>query len=97
MIFTMQNKIKKILFAAGSIVFWVLLWHIGAVAANKNLILKIPLPYQTVQVFFENCTRGAFWQAVGTSLLHIAVGFIAAVLLGLICGVLSGSFAALKR
>lgn len=96
MIFTMQNKIKKILFAAGSIAFWVLLWHIGAVAANKNLILKIPLPHQTVQVFFENCTRGAFWQAVGTSLLHIAVGFIAAVLLGLICGVLSGSFAGFK-
>lgn len=96
MISTMQNKIKKILFSAGSILFWVLLWHIGATVANKNLILKIPLPVKTVQVFFENCTKADFWQAVGTSLLHIAVGFTAAVLLGLICGILSGNFAVFK-
>ena len=96
MIFIMKNKLKKIILAAGSIVFWILLWNIGATVANKNLILKIPLPWQTVQVFFENCTKADFWQAVATSLLHIIAGFTAAVLMGLICGVLSGSFAVFK-
>ena len=87
----MQTKFKKALFSAGSIVFWILLWHIAASIANKNLLFKIPLPIDTVKTFI-NCTlESEFWQAVGNSLIHITIGFLTAVILGLICGMISGN------
>lgn len=91
MISTMQAKLKKALFTAGSIVFWVLLWHIAATFANKNLLFKIPLPLDTLREFFVCVKLPEFWGNVGTSLWHIVSGFVLAVVLGFICGLLSGS------
>ncbi len=87
----MQAKFKKAIFSAGSIVFWILLWHIAASAANKNLLFKIPLPLDTVKEFINCAVEPYFWQAVGNSLIHIISGFLTAVILGLICGMLSGN------
>ena len=91
MISTMQAKLKKALFTAGSIVFWVLLWHIAATFANKNLLFKIPLPLDTLREFLVCIKLPEFWGNVGTSLWHIVSGFVLAVVLGFICGLLSGS------
>lgn len=91
MISTMQAKLKKALFTAGSIVFWVLLWHIAATFANKDLLFKIPLPLDTLREFFVCVKLPEFWGNVGTSLWHIVSGFVLAVVLGFICGLLSGS------
>lgn len=91
MISTMQAKLKKALFTAGSIVFWVLLWHIAATFANKNLLFKIPLPLDTLREFFVCVKLPEFWGNVGTSLWHIVSGFVLAVVLGFVCGLLSGS------
>lgn len=87
----MQAKLKKALFTAGSIVFWVLLWHIAATFANKNLLFKIPLPLDTLREFFVCVKLPEFWGNVGTSLWHIISGFALAVTLGFVCGLLSGS------
>ena len=87
----MQAKLKKALFTAGSIVFWVLLWHIAATFANKDLLFKIPLPLDTLREFFVCVKLPEFWGNVGTSLWHIVSGFVLAVVLGFICGLLSGS------
>ena len=91
MISTMQAKLKKALFTAGSIVFWVLLWHIAATFANKNLLFKIPLPLDTLREFLVCVKLPEFWGNVGTSLWHIISGFALAVTLGFVCGLLSGS------
>lgn len=91
MISTMQAKFKKALFTAGSIAFWILLWHIGATLANKELLFKIPLPLDTLREFFTCVKTLEFWDSVGTSLWHIVTGFVFAVILGLFCGLLSGS------
>lgn len=91
MISTMRSNIKKIFFSAGSIIFWTLLWHIAATIANKSLLFNIPLPFDTLKEFIVCVKLPLFWQAVGNSLLHIVSGFILAVILGLICGLLSGS------
>ena len=96
MISIMQDKIKKSVLTAGSIFFWVLLWHIAAIFANKNLLFKIPLPLETLKVFFKLSATADFWYAVGNSLLHIIIGFVIAVILGLVCGLLSGSSNAFK-
>ncbi len=92
----MQNKLKRIISTAGSTLIWVLLWHIAAVFANKNLLFKIPLPLETLKVFFKLSKTPDFWYAVGNSLLHIITGFAIAVILGLVCGLLSGSSNAFK-
>lgn len=71
--------------------FWIALWHIAATQANKALLFKIPLPLDTLKEFILNVKEPLFWSAVGNSLLHIVTGFISAVLLGLVCGMLSGN------
>lgn len=92
----MQDKLRKILYTAGSTFIWVLLWHIAANVANKNLLFKIPLPIETLKVFLELAKTNDFWFAVGSSLFHIITGFVLAVILGLVCGLLSGSSNAFK-
>ncbi len=87
----MKVNFRKISFKAGSILIWILLWHICATAANVKLLFKIPLPLDTVKEFFNCLTVADFWKAVGSSLIHILSGFLAAVLLGFVCGLLSGN------
>lgn len=96
MISTMQDKIKKVILTAGSLFFWVLLWHIAASIANKNLLFKIPLPYDTLKEFLVCAKTTSFWGNVGNSLWHIVSGFIIAVVLGLLCGMLSGNSSVFK-
>lgn len=87
----MQTKFKKIIFSAGSTLFWILLWHIAANIANRKLLFKIPLPLETAKEFINCSVKIEFWESVGNSLIHIISGFLAAVVLGLICGMLSGN------
>ena len=88
---TMKNKLKSLSFKAGSILIWILLWHIVGKTANQKLLFKIPLPLDTLKEFFNCVKLPSFWEAVGSSLLHILGGFILAVVLGLLCGLLSGN------
>ncbi len=88
---TMQVKLKKITLGAGSLFLWTLLWHIGATLANQKLLFKIPLPLDTLKEFIACVKLPLFWRAVGNSLWHIVSGFVIAVVLGLICGMLSGN------
>ena len=85
----MPAKKYKPALAAGSVAFWVLFWHFAATLANRELILKIPLPLEVIKVFFEDCMTAPFWKTVLSSVLHILLGFISGVLLGMLFGFLS--------
>lgn len=87
----MQAKFKKALLSSGAVAFWILVWHIAANKANENLMIKIPLPAKTAKEFLNYIKEIEFWQAVSNSLVHILIGFLSAVILGLICGMLSGN------
>ncbi len=87
----MKNRFKKPALVAGSVAFWIVVWQLAGSIANKDLLLKIPLPLDTLKAFFLNLTNSEFWQAVGTSVLHITIGFTAAVILGIICGILANA------
>lgn len=87
----MKNKLKKWFFSVLAVAFWIFVWAIAARIANRDLLLKIPLPADTIKALFENICEAQFWKNVGTSLLHILLGFISAVILGLICGLISGN------
>lgn len=80
---------KKHLINVLSIAFWLVVWQLAASAANRGLMLKIPLPVETLFAFAENCTQGSFWLSVGASVLHIVCGFTSAVVIGAACALLS--------
>ncbi len=92
----MKAKFKKLLLGTGSTFLWILLWHIAAKSANKNLLFKIPLPLETFKAFLDYTSKPEFWEAVYNSIFHIVSGFVFAVVFGLICGLLSGSSSAFK-
>ncbi len=92
----MKSNFKRISLKAGSIFIWILLWHIGAAFANQKLLFKIPLPLDTLKEFINCMCLPQFWSAVGSSLIHILSGFIIAVILGLVCGMLSGNSTVFK-
>lgn len=87
----MPDKLKRFLFGLGSVLFWVLLWQIVISRVNRNLLIKIPLPYDTVKKFAADICTASFWNAVGKSMLSIICGFTFAVILGTLCGILSGN------
>lgn len=87
----MAAKIKRILQSTAAVVFWIAVWQILGSIANKDLLLKIPLPYDTLMAFFESANDIKFWAAVGTSLWHIAAGFLSALIIGSVLGMLSGN------
>lgn len=80
---------KKVLGGAVVVLLWMLVWHAAAAAANRSLLLKIPLPLDTLRVFLRLCGEAGFWRAVGSSVGHIVCGFLSALLLGT-----AGAFAA---
>ena len=71
--------------------FWVAVWHIGASLANRSLLLKIPLPLETLKTFLRLCGEGRFWGCVFGSIGHILLGFLSAALLGTLGGLASGA------
>ncbi len=93
---TMKNKLKKPLFSLLSVLFWIVVWYFAAGLANRGLLLKIPLPHDTLRALSVSIVTARFWGAVGTSLMHIASGFLIAVLLGTLVGMLNGNSAFLK-
>ncbi len=84
----MNNKIKKAALSVGAVVFWILVWQVGATLANKKLIVHIPQPADTIRVFFSSCCEAEFWRTAGISLLHIVGGFMLAVAAGIVLGML---------
>ncbi|MBE6594816.1 MAG: ABC transporter permease subunit [Ruminococcaceae bacterium] len=63
-----------------SVCFWIGVWWVAALILNKPLLL--PTPWRVLCKLFSLVATASFWQAVGTSLLRIAGGILAALLLG---------------
>jgi NitT/TauT family transport system permease protein len=88
----MFNKKQKPVLATGAVVFWIAVWHFGASAINKKLILKIPLPLETFKEFVSLSGTAPFWRTVGASVFHILLGFIIGAFLGVLFGLLSEKY-----
>lgn len=87
-----DGKKREILLYAAGIVFWTAVWFLLASLANRKLMLKIPLPHETVKILFYDFGEKIFWKSVFSSLAHIVTGFVCASLLGVAFGILSGYF-----
>jgi NitT/TauT family transport system permease protein len=92
----MKNKLKEPALAVGSVLIWVFLWQIGATIANKSLTIKIPLPVEVLNAFCKNCLSSKFWEVVFRSVARIVSGFLLAVAVGTVGGMLAGHYKIFK-
>ena len=76
---------RKALRNAAAALFWVVVWQLAAMAANRSLLLPIPTPVDTARALWRMALQGGFWLTVGASLLRICAGFLLALLLGGLC------------
>ncbi len=70
-----------------TLVFWLGLWTAAAAWIGKALLL--PSPFAVGKCLLGLAGSGTFWMTLGVSLLRIAAGVAAAILLGVILGVLT--------
>ncbi|MBQ1674477.1 MAG: ABC transporter permease subunit [Oscillospiraceae bacterium] len=74
---------------AAAVAFWLVVWQLGATLANRNLLIPVPTPVDTLTALWQLGGTESFWLAVGASAMRICLGFVSAVALGTVCAVLS--------
>ena len=83
----MPKKIQTPLFTALSLLFWLGLWWVAAVAFHKPLLL--PTPRIVLETLWSLARTALFWKTVATSLLRILLGILAALVTGTLLAVLT--------
>ncbi len=75
---SVKNVVRKIV----CLLLWLMIWWLTALLIREELLL--PAPGTVLKTLFQLAAGTAFWRAVGGSLLHVAAGFLLALLLGCI-------------
>ena len=73
--------------ALPALVFWLLVWQLGAMALGNPLLL--PTPLQVLRCLGRLGTTGAFWQTTFVSIGRILVGVVCATAMGILLAVLT--------
>lgn len=81
---------KKVTRITLSIIFWIALWQIVSMVIGEELLF--PSPVATVRELFALMKDATFYKNIGTTFLRILAGAVAAGVLGMVLGVLSGLF-----
>ena len=81
-------KIVKIIIVAA---IWIAIWEIVSLIVGKELI--VPSPLHVFVRIFTLAGTGIFWANVGKSLLRILIGFLLAIVIGVIVGTATAKFA----
>lgn len=81
---TKQKNPKKLLYGVLSLVFWIAVWQLAAIAVGREVIL--PAPFAVCKRFFELAATAPFWRATLFSLLRIMGGYAAGVIVGALLG-----------
>ena len=78
---------KKALYSAASVIFWLLLWQCVHLAVAETIL--VPSPLSVFKRLFELCAESSFWLSVATSLLRVLSGLFLGTVLGIILAVLT--------
>lgn len=70
------------------IVIWIIIWQIIALGVNKQLY--IPTPLSTFKAIYEIVLKADFWLIIGMSIYRVLFGFIIALIVGSITGIIAG-------
>lgn len=81
------GKYGAALRGTGIAIFWLAVWQAASMLVHSALIL--PSPVETAQSLVRLAGQSGFWMSSSFSLLRIGAGYIAAVLLGVLLGVLT--------
>ena len=82
-----DKKVKNAIEKACVLLFWLCVWQFAALAADNKLLLAGPP--DTVRALCREISSPDFFRTVGSSLLRIFAGFLAAFLCGGVLGALS--------
>ena len=91
----MTFSLKKALWSAASVAFWILLWHFEYLAVGQTIL--VPSPLSVFKRLFELCAESSFWLSVATSLLSVISGLFLGTVLGIILAVLTAKSPLLKN
>ena len=75
----------KALKNGGAVGFWLIVWQLAAMAANRTLLLPLPTPAETLAALAAMGRTAGFWRSLGLSLLRIGAGFALAAAVGTLC------------
>lgn len=77
---TARRRIRRAGPALLAVVFWLTVWQAAAMAVGRDFLLATP--GRVLARLGELVVTADFWQTVGTTLMRIALGFAAAVVVG---------------
>lgn len=83
---------NQILKKGGALLFWLLIWQLGASAANRSLLLPIPTPVDTAAALLRFLGQADFYLTVASSLGRICAGFVLAFITGTLCAFLAARY-----
>lgn len=86
----MKNNIKKAIFITISILFWILLWQIFAIAFDKEFIF--PRLDKTIAALGSLMLTRDFWITILASFARVLLGFVIGALLGIVVAPLTHYF-----
>ncbi len=72
------------------VLFWLVVWELAALAIDARIILVGPL--EVLARLGELAVTGEFWASIALSLGRIALGYVSAVVLGVILAALAARF-----
>lgn len=91
----MQDRSSSYLKMLGSAVFWLLVWEAASLLVGNSILLAGPL--DTALRFIELVPTAAFWQTILSSFGRIALGFAVGFAAALVLGLLSHHFEGFRR
>lgn len=81
-----SKRIIKIL----SLIFWLFIWFALSLIINMEIIL--PSPYKVIITLLELCVKKDFWISILLSSSRIIIGFLMALIMGIITAIISCKF-----
>lgn len=93
-LFQIRKKTDKKLYIALAVCSFVLviaLWHIASVMGLVNSVF-LPTPGKVLMTIIDSFKTGSIWEDLYISCYRIFMGFIYAVLIGVVLGILAGCF-----
>lgn len=92
-----NSFVNRIVFkktAVAAIFFWLLVWQIGAMLLQQDLLLVSPIAvFQKLSVLVIELS---FWKTIFFSFCRIAIGFFSAMFCGVVLAIISSQFRLIK-
>jgi len=72
-----------------AVVFWLIVWHVASVIIANTIIIVSPIA--AFARLFELAFEPHFWSAIGATLMRIALGFLLAMIAGVVTAAITAS------